>query len=118
MLRAILVGLCSCMWVGVANAQAGGVVFTDGNQLHGYCQGASRVPEFDRVACLAYARAVADLMAFQSVGPRRACIPSGVTAGQLSDVVKMWLEKHPADRHMAAIIPVADAYQSAWPCAR
>jgi len=44
------------------------------------------------------------------------CVPDGATVGQLADVVKMSLEKYPADRHLPAAELVRAAFYGAWPC--
>ena len=45
-----------------------------------------------------------------------ACVPDGVLAGQLVEVVKKWLREHPAEWHYEADSLVAAALQEAFPC--
>ena len=45
------------------------------------------------------------------------CIPSDkVTAGQLTDVVKFWLQNHPEIRHHSASSLVMQALREKFPC--
>lgn len=44
------------------------------------------------------------------------CVPDQATVGQLADVVKVSLEKYPADRHLPAADLVRAAFYGAWPC--
>lgn len=46
----------------------------------------------------------------------RYCIPSGVTKGQLQDVVVAYLNDHPAERHELAPVLVHRALSEAFPC--
>jgi hypothetical protein len=68
--------------------------------------------------CLGYVDAVTDALDGNSVNGYIACIPKGVTAGQLKDVVVQYLLFKPADRHLAAVGLVADAISQAFPCRR
>jgi hypothetical protein len=45
-----------------------------------------------------------------------ACVPDGVLAGQLVEVVKKWLRAHPERWHYAADSVVAGAVHETWPC--
>jgi hypothetical protein len=45
------------------------------------------------------------------------CPPSGVTNGQVRDVVKSYLEANPGIRHKTADLLVTDALKQVWPCA-
>jgi hypothetical protein len=45
-----------------------------------------------------------------------ACVPDGVSAGQLVEVVKKWLREHPENWHYGADSLVAAALQEAFPC--
>ena len=45
------------------------------------------------------------------------CIPPNmVTLGQMSDMVKVFLEKAPSERHLPADIFVQAALENRWPC--
>ncbi len=48
----------------------------------------------------------------------RHCAPdsAGVTAGQVNDIVKQYLERNPALRNQAADLLVVDALKKIWPC--
>jgi len=45
------------------------------------------------------------------------CPPSGVTNGQVRDVVRSYLEANPSIRHKTADLLVTDALKQVWPCA-
>ena len=45
-----------------------------------------------------------------------ACVPEGVKAGQLMEVVKKWLREHPSEWHLGAGGLVAAAFDEAFPC--
>jgi hypothetical protein len=44
------------------------------------------------------------------------CLPSGVTGGQLRDVLVQYLEENPASRHKSVGPLVLRAFQEAFPC--
>jgi hypothetical protein len=46
----------------------------------------------------------------------RFCMPISVTDAQLSDIVRLWLERHPEQRHYAASALVVQALVEAFPC--
>ncbi len=45
------------------------------------------------------------------------CPPQNVTAGQLTDMVKNYLENTPAVRHLPANQIISHVLKSVWPCA-
>jgi len=45
------------------------------------------------------------------------CPPSGVTNGQVRDVVRSYIEANPSIRHKTADMLVTDALKQVWPCA-
>ncbi len=45
------------------------------------------------------------------------CPPQNVTAGQLTDMVKNYLENTPAIRHLPANQIISHVLKSVWPCA-
>jgi hypothetical protein len=45
------------------------------------------------------------------------CLPAGVTAGQLKDVVKNFLEASPEVRHRPADLIIYAIFKNTWPCA-
>ena len=44
------------------------------------------------------------------------CIPNGVKQLQVIDVVKQWIDQHPALRHYTAASPVTEALKESFPC--
>lgn len=46
------------------------------------------------------------------------CSSGGVTAGQIRDVVKQYMDNNPSIRHFMADILVRVALGKAWPCAK
>lgn len=46
------------------------------------------------------------------------CAPANVTAGQLNDMVKNYLENTPAERHLSGDILVNRVLKTVWPCAK
>jgi hypothetical protein len=72
-----------------------------------------------RTACVIYARGFADALGiWQTHSPSTAlaCIPHGVTSGQLVDVARKYLSEHPQDRHKTATTLLGTAFVLAWPC--
>lgn len=93
--------------------------FWDGNKAHDLCSS-------NRTAVLAYVIGVYDReVAFDTIPDKDGklfdpkhfvCLPAGVKAGQLMDVVCQYLEKHPEQRQWPAAALAADAIRKAWPC--
>jgi hypothetical protein len=86
--------------------------FVNGNELLGWCAADSH-----RADCRAYVMGIADTLASTLI--KRdfiACTSVGVTAGQLGDIVRRWLEKNPKVRHASAEGLVATALIEAFPC--
>lgn len=82
--------------------------FKDGNRLLRDLRGDT----MDYVHALGYVTGVYD--ALQHVIH---CPPQGVTAGQVGDMVKNFLEENPALRHQSADRHVVAVLRRAWPCA-
>ena len=82
--------------------------FFTGNQLLSLLQSREM---WDRMQGLGYIQGVFD--AHMSVN---ICPPSGVTAGQVQDMVKNYLENIPATRNRSADLIIRDALKSVWPC--
>lgn len=82
--------------------------FMDGNKLLEQCQ--SRSPT-DWGDCIGYISGVHDALVTISF-----CTPSGVTRGQVRDVVVAALVGAPQIRHYSADRIVTGALRSAWPC--
>ncbi len=87
----------------VANAE-----FWDGNKLHGNINGPVGV---GTGAALGFVIGVHDM----GEGVLH-CSPSTVNAGQVRDVVNMYLTEFPSLRHNSAHTLVTRALQRAWPC--
>ena len=96
----ILAALCA----GTAHAE-----FRDGNKLLSDMRGT----EIDRVFAIGYVLGVAD-----SVRSVTFCPPANVSAGQLNDLVRKYLEGNPAIRHLAGDAIVSVVISDAWPCPR
>jgi hypothetical protein len=84
-----------------------------GNDLLGYCS----TPN-SSLFCLGYVEGVADTMARNDpvLGGLRACIPAGVTGGQLRDITVKMLQDRPEIRQNNAASIVASALSTAFPC--
>jgi hypothetical protein len=87
--------------------------FYSGNQLWDNCK--SNPPDPD---CIGYVAGVADAMALNDgwVGGWRACFQARTTRGQITDVVKQWLQSRPEERHYGAPALVVEALAQAFPC--
>jgi hypothetical protein len=82
--------------------------FKDGNRLLSQINTATGL---QYMHALGYVMGVAD--AFYGV---TYCPPGNVTAGQITDMVRNFLENNPAIRHQSADRHVHHVIQSAWPC--
>lgn len=82
--------------------------FFTGNKLLGLLQSNT----LDQVHALGYIQGVFDAHMGSSI-----CPPSNVTAGQVNDMIKNYLENSPAIRNKTADIIIRDALKSIWPCA-
>ena len=83
--------------------------FKDGNKLLSEMNG-----EFGyKMNAIGYVTGVADTLMGVLV-----CPSSGVTAGQLHDMTKQYLEQYPANRHNTADRIIGHVLKSAWPCGR
>jgi hypothetical protein len=119
-------GLILALAVGLATlftaASEGGAArfFYSGQDLHERCGAASGM---DRGLCVGYIQGVFDS---GTDGPPNggtewpsgmtACVPEGVTSGQLTEVVTKWLREHPEDWHFSANSLAANALMATWPC--
>lgn len=83
--------------------------FYDGNKLYSRLTGQAS----ENTAAMNYIMGVTD--AFQG---SVVCVPEGVTAGQLADMMKQHLEKVPAARHLGGSDHVLFVLKKAWPCAQ
>lgn len=46
------------------------------------------------------------------------CAPSNMTAGQLNDMIRNYLENTPAERHLTGDTIVNKVLKTMWPCAK
>ena len=100
---AALVALC-------ATAHAN---FKDGNRLLADLNNSSgSATQILPALGLGYIMGVAD-----AYGGITHCAPENVTAGQIRDMVRNFLENTPAIRHLPANDIVGHVLKSAWPCA-
>jgi hypothetical protein len=86
--------------------------FESGNSL--LAKATSSDPVED-VYFLGYVVGVADRITSNPFGTV-VCLPSGVTKGQVSAVVKKWLENNPATLHYGADGLILDALHQSFPC--
>ena len=86
-------------------AQAG--TFWDGNKLHSKLNGSI----FEQGQALGYIMGAADALDTATV-----CAPLNVTAGQMNDMMKNYLENYPAVRHLAADSLISLVLGRMWPC--
>lgn len=82
--------------------------FKDGNKLHSELSDTGPVP---RSIAIGYITGIAD-----AYGGTNHCPPGNVTAGQLNDMVKNYLDNTPSIRHLPASIIVSHVLKSVWPC--
>ena len=87
--------------------------WTRGNELHKWCS--SDVDGYAS-ACAAYVSGIADVMEYAPVQEFKAWFSGEILRGQLTDVVKRWLEQHPELRHHSAVKLVPIALSEAFPC--
>jgi Rap1a immunity proteins len=95
----IIAAMLAC---GSAHAQ-----FYSGNSLFGHMTGDAE----SRYHAMGYVMGVHDAM-----DQILFCTPSNITAGQLRDVVKMSLERDPANRNKSASLLIVNTLQQVWPC--
>ena len=101
----------------LSGSHAGAVLF-DGSELLRKLQSINPV---DRAAAVGYVASISDtneaFFVTNAVGPFRCfAIPAGVTADQLGDIARNWLEKNPEVRSENAIRLVSRALADSYPC--
>lgn len=106
--------LFSAMSLVVNFAEARGSGFLDGNEFYEKCNE-------DELFCIAYVIGNIDAVKlFQDLGSithgRSFCIPGGVSAVQVTDVVRKFLEDTPQHRHLDASLLIARSLRVAFPC--
>ena len=88
-----------------------------GNDLLERCSASASANPIQWGVCLGYVMAVADQLGQgRPINGVRACVAADVTSGQLMDVVRQWLDRNPARRHVNGAALVAVALQQAFPC--
>jgi hypothetical protein len=95
----------------------------DGNKLQAACSGTTSTT---LTMCATYIFGVIDgvrvmeasFMAVSVTHQSAFCIPDGVSIGQLKDVVALYLNEHPEQRHYAAAGLVLAAVSGAFPCSK
>lgn len=95
--------LAMVLLAGTAEAQ-----FRDGNKLLGELQSDSIV---ERMFAIGYVTGVADTM---NHGPY--CLQNGMTVGQISDTIKVALERTPQIRNEAADVLIVAILSKHFPC--
>jgi hypothetical protein len=81
--------------------------FMSGNNLHGKMNG-----DFgDKMLALGFIQGVFDVYVSVTF-----CSPNSVTVGQVSDMVRSYLDNNPSIRHKTAESLVNQALKQAWPC--
>jgi hypothetical protein len=100
----------------VYGAAVGESKFVSGNRLLEYCS--DRSAGTAHGVCLGYVQGVYDgaLGPTHSLGDFMACVPEGVEAKQMVDVVSHYLTSHPERRQFTGSSLVADALSQAFPC--
>lgn len=84
--------------------------FVDGNKLLSQIKDSGY---FSQGHALGYIAGVADT----GLGVIH-CAPSNLTAGQLNDMVRNYLENTPAERHLTGDTIVNKVLKTVWPCAK
>jgi hypothetical protein len=71
----------------------------EGNVLHEQCQAS----DAKYLECIAFIVGVSDAMQLSQHAVHkgaRACLPTNATSGQLAEVVRLYLERNPQERHL------------------
>jgi hypothetical protein len=102
----IISGLIIALLLASPAAPAKAEFFT-GNDLLARMKGTT----MEQVQALGYVQGVVD--AYSSVV---ICPPDNVTAGQVRDMIKNYLENLPAKRHFSADSLIGEALEKVWPC--
>lgn len=102
-MKCILVAACLVGLTAQVRAE-----FWDGNTLFNYL---SSSQSGERLAGSGYVIGVADAL----YGVMH-CAPANVTAGQIRDMVRNYLENVPAERHQTADSLVSKVLKATWPC--
>lgn len=93
--------------------------FTSGNDLLKECTAREGEATYYQSSayCTAYITGAADALdAERYMTVKSTCIPSGVTAGQLRDIVVAYLQANPTNRHISGYLLVNLALIGAFDC--
>ena len=82
--------------------------FFSGNDILNKINSSSHM---DQMQALGYIQGVSDVYVYVTF-----CPGSGVTAGQLQDIVKVYLQNNPATRNKTAESLINTALKQVWPC--
>jgi hypothetical protein len=85
--------------------------FWSGNDLH---QRLTSTDVMERMYGLGYVIGIYDAYVHVAFCPKT---ESGITAGQINDIVKQYLNANPSRRHMQGYTLVRESLQAVWPCA-
>ena len=111
-----LAAIAAVIWLAAspsASAQGLGTYFLDGNDLAEICEDDTS-PKTLR--CIGYVTGVADLLTDHPVIKGVVCIPKEVTAKQVVDVAKLYLDSHPEMSHAGAAVLLSIAFAESFPC--
>src|SRR5262249_11188381 len=107
LLFAVGLSACVCSWGNAAYA-----FFRSGNDLLQTCQNQSTY-----LICLGYVEGVVDDWdEYRTANRKATCIPVGVAAKQVADIVVNYLNAHPEVRHWEAPLLIVLAVSQAWSC--
>lgn len=101
---------------GQANSAPAIVIPDTGNDILSLCKTNNNI---EWGLCLGFILGVRDGLRVATVvskSPRLFCIPTGVTNGQLRDIVVARLEATPAIRHLPAAAHIFTAFRDEFPC--
>jgi hypothetical protein len=129
-MKTLLASFAAILLVGSASPTQAQVSYSTGNDLYRDCS----VPPENSIyyqsnaACISYIVAVNDSFVIASTVAsiireepeseqiNMLCVPTGVEAGQLRDVVVAYIRNDPANRHGSAALQVYLALITAFPC--
>jgi hypothetical protein len=99
----------------VVNPTAASTVFVDGEYLLRDCLADNTTA---RSECIGYIKGVSDALDDTPPDKRNICTPPGVTAGQLRELVVLFLRRNPNRRNYSGSTMVDVALRGAFPCNR
>ena len=68
--------------------------------------------------CVGYITGIADVLGHgdEDISYWRACLPEGITQGEIFEKLKAWLAEHPQNADVAASDNIAHGLASLYPC--